>query len=50
MRGRTIIFSIHQPRFTIFRLFDSLMLLSLGEVVYHGPAAESLDFFKSLGR
>ncbi|ESO99617.1 hypothetical protein LOTGIDRAFT_141832 [Lottia gigantea] len=49
LKGRTIIFSIHQPRFSIYRLFDSLMLLSSGEVVYHGPSADALDYFKSIG-
>ncbi|CAG5123848.1 unnamed protein product, partial [Candidula unifasciata] len=48
-KGRTIIFSIHQPRYSIYRLFDSLMLLSSGSIVYHGPAREALDFFESQG-
>ncbi|KAJ8318279.1 hypothetical protein KUTeg_003370 [Tegillarca granosa] len=49
LRGRTIIFSIHQPRYSIYRLFDSLMLLSLGETVYHGPTKHVLDHLGSLG-
>ncbi len=48
-RGRTIIFSIHQPRFAIYRLFDTLLLLSKGEAVYHGPAEETLSYFDSIG-
>ncbi|CAL1544610.1 unnamed protein product [Lymnaea stagnalis] len=48
-RGRTIIFSIHQPRYSIYRLFDSLMLLSQGHTVYHGPSEEALEFFSSQG-
>eukprot|EP00057_Strongylocentrotus_purpuratus_P008081 XP_011662555.1 PREDICTED: ATP-binding cassette sub-family G member 2 [Strongylocentrotus purpuratus] len=48
-QGRAIIFSIHQPRFTIFRLFDTLHLLSKGETVYHGPAQDSMDYFSSIG-
>jgi ABC-2 type transporter len=47
--GRTIIFSIHQPRYSIFKLFDRLTLLAAGRTVYHGPASEALSFFKSLG-
>ncbi|XP_052071138.1 broad substrate specificity ATP-binding cassette transporter ABCG2-like [Mytilus californianus] len=47
--GTTVVFSIHQPRFSIFKLFDSLMLLSFGECVYHGAAHESLDYFRSIG-
>ncbi|XP_055877711.1 broad substrate specificity ATP-binding cassette transporter ABCG2-like isoform X2 [Biomphalaria glabrata] len=48
-RGRNIIFSIHQPRYSIYRLFDSLMLLSHGDVAYHGKACEALDYFASVG-
>ncbi|XP_061490660.1 broad substrate specificity ATP-binding cassette transporter ABCG2-like isoform X2 [Rhineura floridana] len=48
-RGRTIIFSIHQPRYSIFKLFDSLTLLALGKVLYHGPAKEALGYFQSIG-
>ncbi|KAH9519810.1 ATP-binding cassette sub- G member 2 [Bulinus truncatus] len=47
--GRNIIFSIHQPRYSIYRLFDSLMLLSHGNVAYHGKASEALDYFASIG-
>ena len=49
-RGRTIILSIHQPRFSIFRLFDSLTLLSLGRLAYHGPYDKVLPYFESLGQ
>ncbi|XP_072195779.1 broad substrate specificity ATP-binding cassette transporter ABCG2 isoform X2 [Excalfactoria chinensis] len=48
-RGRTIIFSIHQPRYSIFKLFDSLTLLALGKVLYHGSAKQALEYFSSIG-
>ncbi|XP_053199624.1 broad substrate specificity ATP-binding cassette transporter ABCG2-like [Scomber japonicus] len=47
--GRTIIMSIHQPRFSIYRLFDSLTLLVNGKQVYHGPAQSALDYFSDIG-
>ncbi|ROI62422.1 ATP-binding cassette sub-family G member 2, partial [Anabarilius grahami] len=47
--GKTIIFSIHQPRYSIFRLFDHLTLLHKGETVYAGPAGKAMDYFQSLG-
>ncbi|XP_067909359.1 broad substrate specificity ATP-binding cassette transporter ABCG2-like [Heterodontus francisci] len=47
--GRTIIFSIHQPRYFIFKLFDSLTLLANGRMVYHGPAKTALQYFSSIG-
>ncbi|KAK7491867.1 hypothetical protein BaRGS_00016886 [Batillaria attramentaria] len=48
-RGRTIVFSIHQPRYSIFRLFDSVILLSGGLTVYHGPSNQALDYFETIG-
>ncbi|XP_009292498.3 broad substrate specificity ATP-binding cassette transporter ABCG2d isoform X1 [Danio rerio] len=48
-QGRTIIMSIHQPRFSIYRLFDSLTLLANGKQVYHGPAQDALDYFSNIG-
>uniref|UniRef100_A0A673J6Y9 ATP-binding cassette sub-family G member 2-like n=1 Tax=Sinocyclocheilus rhinocerous TaxID=307959 RepID=A0A673J6Y9_9TELE len=47
--GRTIILSIHQPRYSIYRLFDSLTLLVGGRLVYHGPAQDALDYFMQIG-
>ncbi|XP_041841126.1 broad substrate specificity ATP-binding cassette transporter ABCG2 [Melanotaenia boesemani] len=47
--GRTVILSIHQPRYTIYRLFDSLTLLVNGKQVYHGPAQRALDYFSDIG-
>ncbi|KAF6030215.1 hypothetical protein EB796_011486 [Bugula neritina] len=47
--GSTVIFSIHQPRYSIFKLCDSLCLLGNGETIYHGPADQAIDFFASLG-
>ncbi|XP_057711659.1 broad substrate specificity ATP-binding cassette transporter ABCG2 [Corythoichthys intestinalis] len=47
--GRTIILSIHQPRYSIYRLFDSLTLLVNGRQVYHGAAQSALDYFSDIG-
>uniref|UniRef100_A0A8B9JMP8 ABC transporter domain-containing protein n=1 Tax=Astyanax mexicanus TaxID=7994 RepID=A0A8B9JMP8_ASTMX len=47
--GKTIIFSIHQPRYSIFRLFDHLTLLHKGEMVYAGPANKAIQYFHGLG-
>ncbi|XP_076402954.1 ATP-binding cassette sub-family G member 3-like isoform X3 [Peromyscus maniculatus bairdii] len=49
MRGQTVIFSINQAQYTIFRFFDSLTLVASGKVMYHGPAQEALEYFKSAG-
>lgn len=47
--GKTVIFSIHQPRYSIFRLFDHLTLMHKGEVVYAGAAAYTLEYFTNMG-
>ncbi|XP_052591567.1 ATP-binding cassette sub-family G member 3-like isoform X2 [Peromyscus californicus insignis] len=49
IRGRTIIFSINQAQYSIFRFFDSLTLVASGKVMYHGPAQEALEYFTSAG-
>ncbi|XP_006998279.2 ATP-binding cassette sub-family G member 3-like isoform X1 [Peromyscus maniculatus bairdii] len=49
MRGQTIIFSINQAQYSIFRFFDSLTLVASGKVLYHGPAQEALEYFTSTG-
>ncbi|CAL8329989.1 unnamed protein product [Merluccius merluccius] len=48
-QGRTIIMSIHQPRYSIYRLFDNLTLLVGGKMVYHGQSANALDYFANIG-
>ncbi|TPX66990.1 hypothetical protein SpCBS45565_g04130 [Spizellomyces sp. 'palustris'] len=47
---RTIILTIHQPRSNIYALFDKLVLLARGKMVYSGPAQEQCrDFFNTQG-
>lgn len=49
-KGVTICSVIHQPRKSIFALFDSLVLLSAGgNLVYHGPTLEARLYFQGLG-
>jgi ATP-binding cassette subfamily G (WHITE) protein 2 len=45
----TIIFSIHQPRYSIFKLFDTIFLVAAGHCVYHGPSRDVLPYFASIG-
>jgi len=42
--------SIHQPRYSIFKQCDTLTLLSLGNVVYHGSAQSALGYFEMIGK
>jgi ABC-type multidrug transport system ATPase subunit len=48
--NRTIIASIHQPRSDIVKIFDAVLLLSKGSLVYAGPQSRILEYFdKTLG-
>ncbi|XP_024059698.1 ATP-binding cassette sub-family G member 2-like isoform X2 [Terrapene carolina triunguis] len=38
-----------KPRYSIFRLFDNLTLLAAGRMLYHGPAQNAIEYFKSIG-
>lgn len=48
MQG-TVLMSLLQPAPETFELFDDLLLLSEGQIVYQGPRTEVLEFFESLG-
>lgn len=47
--GKTIISTIHQPSSDIFYLFDKLLLMCDGKVVYQGTARESIRHFEQAG-
>lgn len=46
---RTIVFTIHQPRSNIVSLFDKLLLLSEGDLVYSGDMIKCNDYFRRNG-
>ncbi|XP_065318984.1 broad substrate specificity ATP-binding cassette transporter ABCG2-like [Gordionus sp. m RMFG-2023] len=48
-KGCNIIMSIHQPRYDIFKAFNNLILLSSGQIVYHGLSSQALDYFSAIG-
>ncbi|KAL9419245.1 hypothetical protein AB3S75_037074 [Citrus x aurantiifolia] len=45
----TMIISLLQPAPETYDLFDDIILLSEGEIVYQGPREYVLDFFESVG-
>ncbi|VVT57870.1 uncharacterized protein SAPINGB_P005913 [Magnusiomyces paraingens] len=47
--NRTVVFTIHQPRSNIVSLFDKLVLLAKGRLVYSGKQSEAAQFFSELG-
>ena len=40
---------IHQPRSSIYHMFDQLLLLSDGRTIFFGPASEATPYFAQLG-
>lgn len=46
---RTVVFTIHQPRSNIVSLFDKLVLLASGQLVYSGPQSDAGQFFSEIG-
>eukprot|EP01065_Artemidia_motanka_P011495 TRINITY_DN161_c0_g2_i1.p1 TRINITY_DN161_c0_g2~~TRINITY_DN161_c0_g2_i1.p1 ORF type:complete len:639 (+),score=227.31 TRINITY_DN161_c0_g2_i1:71-1918(+) len=47
--GCVVMCTIHQPSSEVFSLFDRVMLLANGSMVYDGPTNEVPDFFSSKG-
>ncbi|XP_040380034.1 ABC transporter G family member 37-like isoform X2 [Oryza brachyantha] len=47
--GETALISLLQPSQEIYDLFDDIILLSEGHVVYQGPKEKVVDLFESLG-
>lgn len=47
--GRTIIVTIHQPSEEVFSLFDKLILLSDGKIMYNGPVSNAASYFSNMG-
>ena len=49
LNNRLVISVIHQPRSSIFNMFDRLLLLSEGMIMYAGPSSGGVDFFAQAG-
>ncbi|KAI9199782.1 uncharacterized protein BJ171DRAFT_517045 [Polychytrium aggregatum] len=45
--GKTIVFSIHQPRSDIYKLFHDVLILAAGDCVYFGPADRAEAHFET---
>uniref|UniRef100_A0ABD2WES9 ABC transporter domain-containing protein n=2 Tax=Trichogramma kaykai TaxID=54128 RepID=A0ABD2WES9_9HYME len=48
-RGCIVICSLHQPASGLLDLFDQIILLSNGRLVFQGSSVEALEFFSSIG-
>eukprot|EP00039_Didymoeca_costata_P012713 m.184618 g.184618 ORF g.184618 m.184618 type:complete len:667 (-) comp15561_c0_seq2:148-2148(-) len=47
--GRTVVATIHQPRSSIYQMFDKLLILSDRRPMYFGDAKLATDYFTKLG-
>jgi len=47
--NRTVVFTIHQPRSNIVALFDHLLLLAHGKMVYSGELSRCQSYFETIG-
>ena len=45
----TVLVSLLQPAPESFELFDDLILMAQGKIVYHGPRDQVLEFFEECG-
>lgn len=45
----TVLISLLQPAPETFDLFDDIILMAEGKIVYHGPISNILEFFESCG-
>eukprot|EP01039_Chlorochromonas_danica_P004846 gene4846-5314_t len=48
-QNRTCVSTIHQPSPQVFALFDSLVLIVEGRLIYYGPTRRAVGYFTSLG-
>lgn len=46
--GVTVVAVLHQPRYEIFAMFDTLLLLGAGRTVFMGPTLSAVRYFQSL--
>ncbi|KAK6779548.1 hypothetical protein RDI58_021732 [Solanum bulbocastanum] len=50
LEGVNICMVLHQPSYTLYKMFDDLVLLAKGGLVaYHGPVKKAEEYFANLG-
>ncbi|TMW61662.1 hypothetical protein Poli38472_010725 [Pythium oligandrum] len=46
---KTVVIALLQPSPEVFALFDDVIILNDGDVMYHGPVTKAVDYFRDLG-
>ena len=49
LEGRTVVATIHQPSSDILRLFDDIILLNHGKIVFQGEVNNIVNYFDNIG-
>ncbi|KAJ3192709.1 glutamine--fructose-6-phosphate transaminase (isomerizing) [Irineochytrium annulatum] len=49
VHGKTVIFTIHQPRSDVYTLFDEVLVIADGSSIYSGPAQHAASYFRGCG-
>ncbi|POM58152.1 ATP-binding cassette (ABC) Superfamily [Phytophthora palmivora] len=47
--NKTVVISLLQPSPEIFGLFDNVLILNAGRVMYNGPREDTLSYFENMG-
>eukprot|EP01101_Sappina_pedata_P009749 TRINITY_DN578_c0_g2_i1.p1 TRINITY_DN578_c0_g2~~TRINITY_DN578_c0_g2_i1.p1 ORF type:complete len:617 (-),score=196.94 TRINITY_DN578_c0_g2_i1:156-2006(-) len=48
-RNKTIVVTIHQPSTDVFNLFDKLVILARGDMIYNGRTDNVINYFAGIG-
>ena len=48
--GKTVVSTIHQPNTDVYDMFDKLMLIAQGKIIYFNEASSAVEYFGSIGR
>lgn len=48
LQGRTVIATVHAPSSDMLQLFDDMLVLVDGGLIYHGPAQDLIEYFNRL--
>eukprot|EP00741_Cyanophora_paradoxa_P023327 tig00000254_g22534.t1 len=48
--GRTVLCTIHQPESEVFNMFDRVLILSTGKMIYQGPTQELVSYMDRVMR
>jgi ATP-binding cassette subfamily G (WHITE) protein 1 len=48
-QGRTVVATVHQPSSEIYHLFDDLLIMAQGKIMFYGTAERAIEYFGEAG-